>query len=208
METKDEAEDKKDATVTFNLSKTRDTYFSQRNNVIRPTIRCKPTGTTEGLAIAGWPLPTGDYKQPEDNLTSYCEKTWGIDAPEDWGKIAEAINEHFLLKDKPVIGPRWDWDLREALFGITQGIPFVASTWLTKVGHIVTLVGFEIEQAEAKVWKDIDLAKVKNIIIDDPYGNRTSGHYGADLDGWNNKYDMNTWLTLWRSTGVQIKKRS
>jgi hypothetical protein len=191
----------------YNLSKTRDTYYSQRNNQIRPTIRCKPTGTVEGLAINGWPLPSGDYPQPEDNLTAYCEKTWGIDAPEDWGKITQAINDYFLPNDKPIIGPRWDWDLREALFGITQGIPFIASTWLTTVGHIVSLVGFETTQAEVGVWKDIDIAQVKNIIIDDPYGNRTSGHYGTDLDGWNNKYDIVTWMPLWRSIGIQIKKR-
>jgi hypothetical protein len=200
-------EDKKDI-VVFNLSKTRDTYYSQRNNQIKPTIRCKPTGTTEGLALAGWPLPTGAFKQPEDNLTDYCEKTWGADAPEDWAKITKAINEHFLPSDKPVIGPRWDWDLREALYGIMIGVPFIASTWLTKVGHIVAVVGFKTEQAEAKDWKDIDIGKVKGIIIDDPYGNRTTGHYGADLDGWNNEYDTNTWATLWRSTGIQIRKRS
>jgi len=192
----------------YNLSTDRKFYYSQRNNLIKPTIRCKPTGTTEGLDISGWPLPGGEYKQPEDNLTAYCEKTWGADAPEDWGKIMQAVNGHFLPGDKPVIGPLWAWDLRDALFGITKGIPFVASTWLTKGGHVVVIVGFETEQEEEiESFVNLKLEQVQNVIIDDPYGNRTNGSYGADVDGWNNRYDIKTWLTLWRSTGVQIRKK-
>jgi hypothetical protein len=193
----------------WNLDPQGTRYYSQNNNILHPSIRCKPTSTICGLDICGYSLPTGGYKQPEDNLTSMMETTYGVDSPEDWVSIKKAINEHFYPVDKPVIGPRWNWTIAEALFGITQGIPFIASTWLSKGGHVVTIVGFTTDDdAEPKSVKDIDTSKIKEIIIHDPYGDRTSGTYDKTKTGKNNRYPSKMFIeTLWRGTGIQIKRK-
>lgn len=184
-------------------------YYRQNNNEIKPGIRCKPTAVTEALDLAGWPLPSGNRKQPEDNLTEYMEKTFGPDSPEDWRFIRQAINDYFLPGSGAVIGPRFDWMIREALFGITRGLPFVASTWLTKTGHIVNIVGYVTEEEILpKTWQEIDFDKVTEIIIDDPYGDRTSGKYETGKSGFNNRYPKRTFAAdIWRATGIQIRKK-
>ena len=182
-------------------------YYSQRNNQIKPSIRCKPTATVCGMEILGIQLPSGPYKQPEDNLTDYMEKTYGPNSPEDWPSIEKAINEHFLPLNKPIVGPRWNWTIREALFGITQGIPFIGSTWLTKPGHVVTIIGFTTnDESTPRTWQEIDFDQVQEIIIHDPYGDRTSGEYTSQ-SGRGNRYPAVFFYTrLWRGVGIQIKR--
>jgi len=182
-------------------------YFSQNNNLIHPSIRCKPTSTICGLDICGYTLPSGGYKQPEDNLTAMMEMYYGVDSPEDWASITKALNEHFYPKEKPVIGPRWNWDIAEILYGITRKIPFIASTWLTKGGHVVTVTGFTTDdEAAPSNARSILLSSVKEIIIHDPYGDRTSGVYDKTKSGKNNRYPARAFIdTLWRGTGIQIK---
>ena len=194
----------------WNINQTGEKYYRQNNNLIKPTIRCKPTATIEGLDIAGWPLPTGGYKQPEDNLVSMMEKEYGPDSPEDWDKIRMAINGHFLPGPKPVVGPRWDWDIRDALFGITVGVPFIASTWLTTGGHVVTITGFVTNDEATPIHpQDILIEEIKEIIIDDPYGDRTTGVYDTKKTGHNNRYPYIMFMKeIWRATGIQIKRNS
>lgn len=182
-------------------------YYSQNNNVLKPSIRCKPTSTVCGLEICGYTLPAGPYKQPEDNLTAYMEETFGPDSPEDWASIELAVNSHFLPEQKPVKGPRWNWTMREALFGITRGVPFVASTWLTKGGHVVTIIGFTTDDDTVPTsWDFVKMEKVREIIIHDPYGDRTSGVYDKTKTGKANRYLAGFFLTnLWRGIGIQIK---
>lgn len=192
----------------WNLNPTGEKYYRQNNNVLKPSIRCKPTGTIEGLDLAGWPLPSGGYKQPEDNLTAMMEKTYGPDSPEDWTSIKQAINGHFLPGPKPIIGPRWDWKIEDALFGITRGVPFVASTWLTKGGHVVVIVGFTTNDESTPLSaREILLDQIESIIIDDPYGDRTSGSYNTAKSGHNNRYQFKMFHEkLWRGIGIQIKR--
>ena len=194
----------------YNINPSGEKYYRQNNNQIKPTIRCKPTATVEALDLAGWPLPTGEYKQPEDNLTAMIEKTYGQDSPEDWNKIQLAINGHFLASQKPVIGPRWNWDIKEVLFGLISGIPFAASTWLTKGGHVVNIVGFTTSDDSPPVhWRALNLGAVHEIIIDDPYGDRTSGKYDTSKSGHNNRYKADFFIkNLWRGIGIQIKRKS
>lgn len=190
-----------------NISQDPGKYYSQRNNLLKPTIRCKPTATVEALDLAGWPLPFGPYKQPEDNLTAYCEKRFGPDSPEDWEDIVKAVNEYFEPAGQPAV-LRYDWPIAVALFGLTQGLPFAASTYLTKGGHVVNLVGFEsCQPAESvKKWPDLDMSAVKSIIIDDPYGNRTSGAY-VDNNGFNCHYSYDEFVKVWRGIGIQVRKK-
>jgi len=204
----------------YNLSPNKDNYYSQKNNTIDPYITCKPTATIEALAIAGWPFPKSDkYKQPEDALTALCRSERGYsimrevdprskdrNPNEYWQVIAWAINEEWYPTYRPLIGPRWNWTLREALVGITRGIPFAASTSMTGGGHIVCIVGFETTQDE-KLYDSIslDLAAVKTIIIDDPYGDRTSGKYDLTKSGWNNRYPLADFKQFWTGVGIQIR---
>ena len=192
----------------YNISD-RNKYYRQNNNELKPGIRCKPTATVEALDLAGLTLPSGGYKQPEDNLTDYMERVYGPDSPEDWGYINKAINDHFLPGTSAVIGPRYNWTLAEALFGLTQHIPFVASTWLTPFGHVVNIVGFITEQEEdIKDLPSLKMNAVKTIIIDDPYGDKTSGVYVTKKTGFNNKYDKTFFhLHLWRGIGIQVYNR-
>lgn len=192
----------------WNLNPSGNKYYRQNNNLIKPSIRCKPTATVEGLDIAGWPLPQGSYSQPEDNLTAFMESTYGENSPENWESIRMAINGHFLPGPKPVTGPRWNWTIQEALYGLTKGLPFIASTWLTKGGHVVVIVGFTTDDENTpKEPGDIDLTKVRDIIIDDPYGDRTSGTYDTRKSGHNNRYKKDFFIAdLWRGVGIQIKR--
>ncbi|RPI63106.1 MAG: hypothetical protein EHM48_02990 [Planctomycetaceae bacterium] len=204
----------------YNLSPTKANYYSQRNNQIDPKVTCKPTATVEALAIAGWPFPKNEqYPQPEDALTAQCRtgdaqtimlradpKAQGQNPNEYWEVIAWAVNALWYPKQRPLIGPRWNWTIREALHGIIRGVPFVASTKLTASGHVVNIVGFTTEQ-EGDVFDSIslDLGAVKEIIIDDPYGDRTSGRYNLDKTGWNNRYPIADFMKLWTGVGVQIR---
>lgn len=194
----------------YNINSSGEKYYRQNNNLIKPSIRCKPTATVEALDLAMWPLPSGGYKQPEDNLTEMVEQTYGPDAPEDWDSIRMAINGHFLSGPKPIIGPRWDWDIREVLFGITCGVPFASSTWLTKGGHVVNIIGFTTtDEALPIQWKALNLDAVSEIIIDDPYGDRTSGKYDTTKSGHNNRYTREFFIkNLWRGIGIQIKRNN
>lgn len=190
-----------------NISTDRGKYYSQRNNQLKPAIRCKPTATVEALDLAGWSLPFGPYAQPEDNLTAYCERRFGPDAPENWEVIKIAVNEYFNPDSQPVT-MRFDWLLPEALFGLIEGKPFATSTWLTKAGHVVNLVGFETSQDQGTIkrWQDIDLEKVSGVIVDDPYGRKVDGAY-TDHNGFNCRYGLKEFLQVWRGIGIQVKRK-
>lgn len=186
-----------------------DKYYIQTNNKRNPLIRCKPTGTAEGLDLALWDLSKieGPYKQPEDNLSYQCTLRHGENSPEDWSCIKETI-DYFYGTPSIIIGPSWSWDIRQALFGITKKIPFVASTYLTKAGHVVNMTGFDTNCDETPIsYEQIDIKDILSITIDDPYGNKTSGVYDLTKSGKQNKYDFDVWMQkYWRGTGIQIRR--
>lgn len=205
----------------YDLAPTKAKYYRQTNNEISPGVTCKPTSTVMGLDLADWPPPTGSYRQPEDNLTAMCRsdagkavmlaidpRLEGTPPNEVWGVIAWAINEVFYPKQRPLCGPHWDWRLQEALFSVVQRIPFIASTWLSRGGHVVSIAGYETEQEEVPAnWSDIDLAAVKSIIIDDPYGFHTvKGGYDTSRSGYHNRYTLEEWKPYWRGIGIQIRR--
>jgi hypothetical protein len=207
--------------MIYNLSPTKQKYYRQNNNKLDPGVTCKPTATVECLDLAGWNLPPGEFEQPEDILTELCRSYQGVKRmieldrtlngtmPETvWGVISWAVNDVWFPKDRPIIGPRWDWTMRDVLFGIVKGRPFAASTWLTKGGHVVSVVGFETAQeGPINSFDELDLSDVRSVIIDDPYGDRTSGTYDTARSGWNNRYPIAEWTKgIWRGIGVQIRK--
>jgi len=208
--------------MIYNLSPDRSRYYRQLNNKLDPGVTCKTTATVECLDLAGWPFPHGAYDQPEDNLTELCRSTAGIKKMleidrtlngtppnEVWGVIEWAVNDRWYPKDRPAVGPRWNWTMVEVLFGIVSGRPFAASTSLTKGGHVVAVVGFETEQDERpQEFDELDMNQVSHVIIDDPYGDRTSGKYDISKTGWNNRYPISEWnAEIWRGIGIQIRKK-
>lgn len=186
-----------------------DKYYTQMNNILNPINRCKPTSTTEGLDLSNWNLSKikGPFKQPEDNLTYICEQKYGKDSPEEWWKIKSIIDDIYGLPSI-IIGPSWSWDIRQALFGITKKIPFIASTYLTTSGHVVSMTGFETKCTDIPInYEQIDINDIISITIDDPYGNKELGKYDLTKSGKQNKYSFSVWMNkYWRGTGIQIRR--
>jgi hypothetical protein len=180
-----------------NLSKP-EKYYRQNNNELSPMIRCKPTSTVECLDLAGWEpeqIITGNYRQPEDNLTDYIEKTYGKDAPEDWTAIIKAVR-HFY--GQTVCKFHNEKILKDMLRIVEKGNPCAISTRLSQGGHVVSLVGFEANTS---------IDDVHTVIIDDPYGNKTSGLYDTGSSGFNNKYKYKIFEALFKGYGLEVFKK-
>ena len=183
--------------MIVNISKP-EKYYRQNNNELSPLIRCKPTSTVESLDLAGWEpadVITGDYKQPEDNLTDYIEKTYGKDAPEDWTAIIKAVR-HFY--GQTVCRFRSGWDLQAVMRAVQSGNPCSLSTRLTQGGHVVTFVGYEIDER---------LHEVTSVIINDPVGNKTSGVYDYGVSGFNCRYQYKVFEALYKQFGLEVFKK-
>lgn len=220
----------------YDLSPTSERYYRQNGpgpgaNEIAPGVTCKPTSTIMGLDVAGWPVPGHGvagfdpklcmYKQPEDNLTALCRSpegkaymlaNWpdlkGTPPNEVWGVIAWALMRFYGRKT--IAGPRWDYDLREALWGIARlRRPFIPSTSLSKGGHVVMIAGYVTEQDEIPAnYFDLDLEKVREIIIDDPYGKHSvAAGYDVNQSGYHNRYTLAEFKNYWRGIGIQVLRK-
>jgi hypothetical protein len=217
--------------VIYDLSPSRDKYYRQNGwgpgrNEIDPGVTCKPTSVVMALDIAGWPmeplLSAFNYKQPEDCLTALCRSPEAEayklsvdmnlkDTPgnEVWAVIAWALTK--LYGARVFSGPRWAWSMKEVLWGIAKlKRPFAASTWLTKGGHVVDIVGFETAQENlGEAWYDVKLGELSALIIDDPAGVRMAdGAYDQAVSGYHTHYTIEEFMArYWRGTGLQIVKK-
>ena len=161
--------------MQINVSKGKLNY-SQRNNERDPVNTCNVTSMVMALDYLGYSFPSGQYKQPEDNLHLFmtekklrpwvhAELSLAVDA---WlgkqitsfstGRSISAIIDQ-LKDDRPVV-----------LSGNFPGFPVKLEKPL---GHIVVLVGIE--------WDD-PVCSPKSIIIDDPYGNTLNNWQGSGND--------------------------
>jgi hypothetical protein len=221
---------------TYDLTPDTSRYYRQNGpgpgaNDIAPGATCKPTSTIMGLDVAGWPVPAHGvagfdprlcmYRQPEDNLTALCRSPEAEayklvidpalkDTPgnEVWAVVAWALKR--LYGFAPIKGPRWDWSLKEALLGIARDRrPFVASTSLSPGGHVVMLAGYVTEQDQSPATSlELDLAAVKEIIVDDPYGlHLPGGGYDTASSGYHTRYSLEEWRTYWCGIGIQILRK-
>lgn len=221
---------------TYDLAPDATRYYRQNGsgpgaNDIAPGTTCKPTSTIMGLDVAGYPVPGHGvpgfdprlcmYKQPEDNLTALCRSPEAeayklmidpalTDTPgnEVWAVIIWALKRFYGFV--PAMGPRWDWRLQEALWGIARlGRPFIPSTSLSPGGHVVMIAGFVTEQEEApEKFLDLDLGAVTEVIVDDPYGlHLPGGGYDTSRSGYHTRYALADWRMYWRGIGIQILRR-
>ena len=175
-------------------------YYRQNNNEVNPLVSCKITESIEMLDLYNHrpdKVIIGEYKQPEDNVTAYMIKKYGRSSVEDWFLVAKAINEIYGKKVCDV----FMGSFQEALQKVSTGDPLAISTKLTKGGHVVGLVGFTTEQTDGGI---ICLNKVREIIINDPNGDRTSGIYDVTKSGFNNRYERDVFASLYKGYGLEV----
>lgn len=170
---------------TFNISKD-DDYHSQRNNNFVPIDSCQTTSAIMALKASGIDFDYPKDMQPEDYLTSITDSKEAHDFMREnapWA-IKQGIppaQVHIVLEwaINKLVGRTVDKftttaKIEDLLFNILDNKASLISGRFTDYGHVVCLVGFETTQEninEVTRSEDINLWKVKNFIIDDPYGN-------------------------------------
>ena len=153
-------------------------YYSQRNNELSPGSSCNVTSMVSGLVSAGWPLPAGKFKQPEDNLldlirsSPVVQRRW--DAIDPGHKTPpNQIHELLCLGTNiwvehlggPKIELLWRLYIADVKKAIDEGGAVVMSGRFQdaksgEIGHIVAVVGYQAA----------DAGEVTHFILDDPWG--------------------------------------
>ena len=169
-------------------------YYTQRNNELDLAGACNVTAMIQGLTCAGWPLPSGAYKQPEDSLLHFIRhdpvilKEWkrvdphGKYPPNEWHSLLCMGTNRFLISNgivgKKIITFCEDCTLLDFKLLIDSGGVAVFSGQFKSergtIGHIVTGVGYQCDNS----------GTVTEIIIDDPWGDYHSlyrVHKGDDI---------------------------
>jgi len=185
---------KRKSVIEINYSKDLD-YNKQRDNVILPLSTCGPTSMAMALLQAGYRDWIKDGEDPADTITKHLsteeaykrmykeigsrDTSWrpfNIHAVLTWG-VNDLLNSNISTF-------RTDWNLRVILLNIIQrgGVVLSGDFVLPngrELGHMVSLAGFRTRQEtilSAKLPIDIELSKIVDFIIDDPYGNFTTGY--------------------------------
>ncbi len=163
--------------MTKNNSQYKD-YYTQRNNEIEPEASCNVTAMVQALSVAGWPLPKGRHKQPEDNLMDFIRhdktvlKKWrridpqGKYPPNQWHDLL-CLGTNLWLDAGGIEGAEYIALLR--CFGFEDfkalidrgGAAVFSGRFKTRrgsIGHIVAGVGYYMGRED------------EGILIDDPYG--------------------------------------
>ena len=189
-------------------------YHTQRNNERDPAETCQVTAAVMALRATGIPFASPAEMQPEDYLSVILD---GREAREkldrDYPVLAHreprevhailswAINERFVRRKVTVFTTLAT--IQELLYRVARHhAASLVSGQFTKAGHIVTLVGFESDQedlATASAPDGVDLAAVRRVIIDDPYGNNHSLY--RDPDGNDVGYTLDEFNNLTREYG-------
>lgn len=189
------------------LNPSRDNYYKQTNNKLKPYDACQCTAAVQCLYIIDPSIVhtigrTGNYEQPEDNLYAYCgtpmmieycEQQHGTDwnktvgYPAEWADVlVKAINDmagYTAAVFKSSLG------IASILMQLEDGCPVMCSMRYDKIpGHYVSVVGY-----------DGDL-----LIIDDPYKNTLTG----DSDGYHCKYTYQEFAAHSKGYGIYFNKRS
>lgn len=172
-------------------------FRSQRDNAVAPGGTCQVTAAIMALEATGIGFEYPNGVQPEDHLASLLDSPQALmklrkEHPGLSGRpprevhmiLSWAINE--LLVHASVTTFTTRASLTELLFRIARHrAASLVSGRFTPYGHIVALVGFESEQvdlADAANPAAIDLALVKDVIIDDPWGDWNIGYARRDGD--------------------------
>lgn len=176
--------------LTYNPSKP-ENFYSQLNNKRYPLSSCFATSDVNMLITADltdWLKKVPKGIQPEDWITSLFDlpevdavsKKLGIPTDSDrlWYSMHEYIINRYLFDNQKIVFAAYEFDLAKIIWKIIQRKPVVCGGKFTTSGHMVCAVGVVTEQLDIlRITgpKDVDFQALKNIIVDDPYGNYFSG---------------------------------
>ena len=198
-----------DSEITINISKDPD-YHTQIDNKYVPLTSCNTTSFGMALVNSGIKVPNiPEGMQLEDYFTKFLRSKEAYDyqkkyhswSVKDWAPqevhavLSWAINK---LVGKKVTEFHNTIDTRILLFKLLQDKSSVLSGKFNGLGHIVCLSGFVTTQQnirKIKSHKEIDLEKVTQFIIDDPYGNYKD-NYKDHYNGNNIYMPKEDWLKI------------
>lgn len=169
-----------------------DVVYSQRDNALHPNGACGATSAVNALNISNIPYDFDYEGQPEDAIMDYLDSKegWALLKKLDPGAtynpwntsaiISQVVN---ILVGQNVVKVE-KLTLQEMVFhlAVKQAAIVIGAGW-TKSSHFVTVCGFETDQNDIlKVSKleQIDLKKIKSMIIADSWGDYMSGYTTHD----------------------------
>lgn len=168
---------------TFNLSLGKP-HLSQRNNAITPNWTCNTTAMCMGLKYSGYSFPSGQYEQPEDNLTYFCQHDQRVldyyqtNYPNEYAGWVKDPNTGYTPNEVHAvlsyatnlwIGKTctyWngETDLSAICEDLRNGLPVVLSALFGTLNHIVCAVGIKY------LYNDREYINPQRLIYDDPWG--------------------------------------
>ena len=176
--------------MIFNNSK-KVQYYSQRNNKKRPAAACNVTAATQACMITNNRFSYPENSQPEDLLMGLLEtkEAWSLLNTVLPGALCNPWNTSHCIAwaVNKVCGKRIckveTVTLQEMIYHIVSGGSISVSGRFTKSGHFVCLVGLDTDQDVYAINSpnEVDISKIKNIIIDDPWGDYTKDY--KDVNG-------------------------
>ncbi|MGB7708803.1 MAG: C39 family peptidase [Microcoleus sp.] len=135
-------------------------YFSQLDNAQNPSGSCNVTAIAMCLSYLGI-RPYDRDQQLEDELYEKCTNNgWSRHDPLGLKRVAESYNG---IKDSFTATGTLD-NIRRAL---EAGMPCVIHGYFTRIGHIITVVGFD----------------ENGLIVNDPYGEWFESGYNTQVSG-------------------------
>ena len=169
-------------------------YHSQRNNLLLPLETCGATAAVMALKASGWPVPPGARgAQPEDLLTAIMMSPEGYARreaiPGTWADTIEPYRIHVVLEwainkwiGKPVDTFTERGELQDMVWRILHRRATVVNGLFDRYDHQVAVVGFTSTQHEYEIHTPghVDLSRITDIIIDDPYGDYRTGYSEAN----------------------------
>lgn len=176
--------------MIFNVSKNKE-YRSQRKTKRRPASACNVTVATMGCIITGNEFKKTDGLMPEDYLMDMLgtKDAWALLNSKLPGAICNPWNTSFCIAwaVNQAVGKRIcrveEVSLQEMVHHVLEGGAVGVGGKFTKSGHFVCVVGLDTEQDIDTINNadDVDLSKIRNIIIDDPWGDYTKNY--KDING-------------------------
>jgi len=173
--------------VTINLSDGKEIH-SQRNNKLIPDASCGPTSVANAILSAEIPFDYPKTLQLEDYITAklmskeslaHLQKIDPGAKYNPWNSsvcIVWAVN---LLAGKTITEVQ-EIPLKQIVFNLViKKQPMVVGGAFTKSRHFVCTVGVQTEQDNIKSItspEQVELDKIKNMIIDDSWGNYMKGY--------------------------------
>ena len=156
-------------------------YHSQRNNEVLPLTSCGATAAVMALKASGWPVPSPRGVQPEDHLTGILLSPEAVERreaiPGEWADDIPPNQIHVVLSwgiDKWMrrVAVRFteSGTLRDVVERLYHRTALVMNGLFAGLDHNIAVVGFDSEQEEHEFRGGIDLDRVTDIIIDDPWG--------------------------------------